>query len=72
MEINDVVMWSAGVMLLLLFLKVPVFISLLAGSLLYFVNMPGIPQQIIVQRVISGIESIPLLAIPFSWLQECL
>lgn len=65
MEINDVVMWSAGVMLLLLFLKVPVFISLLAGSLLYFVNMPGIPQQIIVQRVISGIESIPLLAIPF-------
>jgi len=65
MEINDMVFWSSGIMLLLLFLKVPVFVSLLAGSLFYFVSSPGIPQQIIVQRVISGIESIPLLAIPF-------
>ncbi|NLG95055.1 MAG: TRAP transporter large permease [Acetomicrobium flavidum] len=65
MGINDMVFWSTGIMLLLLFLKVPVFVSLLAGSLFYFVSSPGIPQQIIVQRVISGIESIPLLAIPF-------
>ncbi|AFM22430.1 TRAP transporter, DctM subunit [Acetomicrobium mobile DSM 13181] len=65
MGINDMVFWSTGIMLLLLFLKVPVFVSLLAGSLFYFVSSPDIPQQIIVQRVISGIESIPLLAIPF-------
>lgn len=53
------------VLLVLLFLKVPVFISVLAGSIVYFINTPSVPSQIIAQRVISGIESIPLLAIPF-------
>jgi tripartite ATP-independent transporter DctM subunit len=52
-------------MLLLLFLKVPVFVSVLAGSVTYFVLSPGIPAQIMAQRVIAGIESLPLLAIPF-------
>lgn len=46
-------------------MKVPVFISVLAGSVVYFLGTPNVPSQIIVQRVISGIESIPLLAIPF-------
>jgi tripartite ATP-independent transporter DctM subunit len=52
-------------MLALLFLKVPVFISVLAGSFVYFILSPDLPAQIMAQRVIAGIESIPLLAIPF-------
>ena len=52
-------------MLALLFLKVPVFVSVLAGGVLYFLASEGLAGQIFVQRVISGTESIPLLAIPF-------
>lgn len=53
------------IMLVLLFLKVPAFVSILAGSAVYFIFTPDVPTQIIAQRVIAGIESIPLLAIPF-------
>jgi len=56
---------AATVMLVLLFLKVPVFISVFAGSITYFMLTPNVPTLIIAQRVISGIESIPLLAVPF-------
>ncbi|WP_422444816.1 TRAP transporter large permease [Thermoanaerobacterium sp. DL9XJH110] len=56
---------AAVIMLVLLFLKVPVFASILAGSVVYFALTPNIPTQIIAQRVIAGIESIPLLAVPF-------
>ncbi|MFC2637455.1 MAG: TRAP transporter large permease [Mitsuokella sp.] len=52
-------------MLVLLFLKVPVFVSVLAGGVLYFLASTNLAGQIFVQRVISGTESIPLLAIPF-------
>ena len=52
-------------MLVLLFLKVPVFVSVLAGGVLYFLASANLAGQIFVQRVISGTESIPLLAIPF-------
>lgn len=64
MSIN-IVGLAAIVLVVLLFMKVPVFISVLAGSIVYFLGTPGVPSQIIAQRVISGIESIPLLAIPF-------
>lgn len=53
------------VMLVLLFLKVPVFVSVLAGGVVYFLTSNNLAGQIFVQRVISGTESIPLLAIPF-------
>ena len=53
------------VLLVFLFLKVPVFISILAGSVTYFILTPRVPQLIIAQRLIAGVESIPLLAIPF-------
>ncbi|SNS18700.1 TRAP transporter, DctM subunit [Anaerovirgula multivorans] len=56
---------GAIVLLTFLFLQVPVFASLLAGSVVYFALTPSIPTQIIAQRVIAGIESIPLLAVPF-------
>lgn len=64
MEVSIVAI-AFGIILVLLFLKVPVFVSLLAGSVFYFISNPNVPTQIIAQRVISGIESIPLLAIPF-------
>ena len=52
-------------MLILFLFKVPVFISILASSIIYFL-MPGSPTMlVVVQRMLSGMESLPLLAIPF-------
>lgn len=56
---------AAIVMLVLLFLKVPVFASVISSTVVYFFLNPGLPQQILAQRMFSGIESIPMLAIPF-------
>ncbi|MCD8352286.1 MAG: TRAP transporter large permease [Planctomycetaceae bacterium] len=56
---------AIAVLLLPLFLKVPVFISLMAGSITYFVLSPSANQMIMVQRFAAGLESVPLLAIPF-------
>ena len=61
----NIVALAAVIMLVTLFLKVPVFISVLAGSVTYFMMHPELPAQIMAQRVIAGIESVPLLAIPF-------
>lgn len=61
----EVVIIAALIMIVLLFLKVPVFASVLAGAVTYFSLMPELPTRIFAQRVISGTESIPLLAIPF-------
>jgi len=55
----------AIIMLVLLFMKAPVFIAVLSGSVVYFVLTPSVPSQIFAQRIISGVESIPLLAVPF-------
>ena len=52
-------------MLVLLFLKVPVFISVLGGSLVYFLLNPDINSVIFAQQMILGTEKISLLAIPF-------
>lgn len=51
-------------MLVLMFLKVPVFISVLTAAVVYFLSS-SVPSLLMVQRFIAGIESIPLLAIPF-------
>ncbi|GHV42703.1 C4-dicarboxylate ABC transporter [Spirochaetia bacterium] len=56
---------TAAVMVVLLFMKMPVYLSVLAGSVAYFMLHPELPAQIMAQRVIAGIESVPLLAIPF-------
>ncbi|RKL61994.1 TRAP transporter large permease [Thermoanaerobacteraceae bacterium SP2] len=53
------------ILLICLFSKIPVFAAVMMGSAIYFALTPSVPTQIIAQRVISGIESIPLLAIPF-------
>lgn len=62
--INPAVIASI-VMLILLFLKIPVFASIISAAATYFFLNPDLPQQIMAQRMFSGIESIPMLAIPF-------
>ncbi|MDR3258977.1 MAG: TRAP transporter large permease [Fusobacteriaceae bacterium] len=61
----NVVAIASIVMLILLFLKVPVFASVLGGSMTYFALMPNVATRIFAQRIIAGMENIPLLAIPF-------
>ena len=53
------------VFLLLLFLKVPVFVSVLSGAVVYFLMTPAVPAMVFTQRVTSGMQGIALLAIPF-------
>ena len=62
---SSFVAFAVIVLLFTLFLKMPVFISILAGSVTYFILQPALPAQIMAQRVIVGMEVIPLLAIPF-------
>lgn len=58
---------SAGriLVLVLLFLKVPVFVSIIAGSVAYFFLNPDVNAMILAQRVSSAIQSTSLLAVPF-------
>lgn len=51
--------------LVLLFLKVPVFVSIIAGSVAYFFLTPDVNAMILAQRVSSAIQSTSLLAVPF-------
>ena len=62
---SDVLMFSSVAMLVLLFLKVPVFVAVLGGSLIYFLMNPDINALIFAQQMILGTEKISLLAIPF-------
>ncbi len=64
MELNVVVL-AVIVLLVCLFLKVPVFVSILAGCVTYFATASNVSSLIIVQRIVAGTESIPLLAVPF-------
>ena len=58
---------AAILMLILLFLNVPVFASVLGACVAYFVLNPsaGLDGMLAMQRVISGMQSVPMLAIPF-------
>lgn len=62
---SDVLILSSVAMLALLFIKVPVFIAILGGSLLYFLLNPDVNSIVFAQQMILGTESISLLAIPF-------
>lgn len=55
------------ILLLVLFLlNIPVAFCLMVSALAYFVLYPtGMPAEMVVQRMISGAESFPMLAIPF-------
>lgn len=52
-------------LLVLLFLKIPVFISVFGASVVYFVLNPSITPAVFAQQAITGAESVTLLAIPF-------
>lgn len=62
---NGVLALASIIMLVLLFLKVPVFISVLGGAAVYFVLNPDVNAIVFAQQAITGAESISLLAIPF-------
>ena len=58
---------SAIIMLVLLFANVPVFASVIGACLTYFVCSPegGFTAAMAAQRMISGMQSVTMLAIPF-------
>ncbi len=65
MSTNTILGISAVFMLVLLFLKVPVFVSVLGGSLMYILLNHKINLVIFGQKTVTGTESASLLAIPF-------
>ncbi|WP_309085631.1 TRAP transporter large permease [Chelativorans sp.] len=54
-----------GSFVLLMILGVPVAVSMASASLLYLVIYGVAPDIIAAQRMIAGVESFPLLAVPF-------
>ncbi len=54
-----------GGFLLLMILGVPVAVSMVTASLAYLAVHGGAPDVIVAQRMIAGVESFPLLAVPF-------
>lgn len=58
--------WIALVVMLLLFLAdVPIAFALIVSTLSYFVVAGDLPLIAVVQRLVGGLESVPLLCIPF-------
>ena len=54
-----------GGFLLLMLCGVPVAVAMAGASLLYVLVSGTVPDVVVAQRMISGIESFPLLAVPF-------
>lgn len=52
-------------MLALLFLKVPVWLSVIAGTASYFFLNPAVTSMILAQRLASSVQGLTLLAVPF-------
>jgi len=61
----SVVAWCIILSFVLLLCGVPVALSLLSGVGIYFAFGTNSPSLIMAQQFVSGVESIPLLAIPF-------
>ena len=53
------------VFLVVLLAGVPVFIALAGSSLIYTHFIAGLPDFVILHRMAGGIDSFPLLAVPF-------
>ncbi len=56
---------AVGLMLVLLFLKVPVWLSVIAGTASYFLLNPAVSSMILAQRLASSVQGLTLLAVPF-------
>ena len=54
-----------GGFLLLMIVGVPVAVSMAVASLAYLAVYGGAPDVVVAQRMIAGVESFPLLAVPF-------
>jgi len=57
--------WLIGTFLGLMLLGLPVAVSMACASLTYIVISGSVPDIVVAQRMIAGIESFPLLAVPF-------
>jgi C4-dicarboxylate transporter DctM subunit len=57
--------WLFVIMLVLFVLSVPIAWSMAIAAAVYMAFGPGIPLEGFVQRLIGGIDTFPLLAIPF-------
>lgn len=60
---------STTALLVLLFLNVPVFVSITGACIAYALSNPSsmLSAMLAMQREISGMQSVPMLAIPFLW-----
>ena len=54
-----------GTFLLLMIFGVPVAVSMAGASLFFVLWSGGVPDVVVAQRMIAGVESFPLLAVPF-------
>ena len=54
-----------GGFLALMLLGMPVALAMISASLLYILVTGSVPNVIVAQRMIAGVESFPLLAVPF-------
>jgi len=54
-----------GAFLLLMLIGVPVALAMVGSSLLFLLVSGSVPDVVIAQRMIAGVESFPLLAVPF-------
>ncbi len=52
-------------MLVLLFIKVPVWLSVTAGAASYFLLNPAVNSMILAQRLATSVQGLTLLAVPF-------
>ena len=59
-------MWVLiGAFLLLMIVGVPIAVSMATASILYILLYDVVPDVIVAQRMIAGVESFPLIAVPF-------
>lgn len=57
--------WMAFIFIAILLAGVPVFIALAGSSFIYTHFIGGLPDFVILHRMAGGIDSFPLLAVPF-------
>ncbi|WP_418025287.1 TRAP transporter large permease (plasmid) [Paracoccus sp. TD-10] len=62
---SGILIAAIAVLFVALLIRVPVFIALLAGTAVYFFGAGQANPLLLIQRFTSGMESIPLLAVPF-------
>lgn len=57
--------WLFGSLIILLLIGVPISITLLGASLFAVLAASQLPPMVVVQRMVTGADSFPLMAIPF-------